>query len=148
VTIPGEHPWWKLRARLVVLLASSATFLFLLNLASEKMASRRSAERPTDQTALKDLDEMVVRTLTRLGVEQKNVRTRNVQTPNNVFSRVERKVQVPAEFPVLRFNQALGEDAALYNASVIGTERTKERQTSIHVVWKGKIVQTVVLISR
>jgi len=132
----------------VVLLASSSIFLFLLNLASEKMVSRRAAERPRDQTVLKNIDDVVSRTLAQFGVEEKTMRTRNVQTPNNVFSRVERRAQVPEDFSVLRFNQELGEGVSTANASVIGTERTKEGQTTIHVVWKGRIVQSIILISR
>ena len=148
MTISREHPRWKLRAGFVVILASSSIFLFLLNLASEKMVSRRAAERPSDQTVLKNIDDVVSRTLAQFGVEEKTMRTRNVQTPNNVFSRVERRAQVPEDFSVLRFNQELGEDVSAANASVIGTERTKEGQTTIHVVWKGRIVQTIILISR
>lgn len=132
----------------MVLLASSSIFLFLLNLASEKMVSRRAAERPRDQTVLKNIDDVVSRTLAQFGVEEKTMRTRNVQTPNNVFSRVERRAQVPEDFSVLRFNQELGEGVSTANASVIGTERTKEGQTTIHVVWKGRIVQSIILISR
>jgi hypothetical protein len=112
------------------------------------MVGRRVAERPSDQTVLKNIDDVVRRTLTQFGVEEKTMRTRNVQTPNNVFSRVERRAQVPEDFSVLRFNQELGEDVSTANASVIGTERTKEGQTTIHVVWKGRIVQTIILISR
>ena len=132
----------------MVLLASSSIFLFLLNLASEKMVSRRAAERPRDQTVLKNIDDVVSRTLAQFGVEEKTMRTRNVQTPNNVFSRVERSAQVPEDFSVFRFNQELGEDVSTANTSVIGTERTKEGQTTIHVVWKGRIVQSIILISR
>ena len=132
----------------MVLLASSSIFLFLLNLASEKMVGRRVAERPSDQTVLKNIDDVVRRTLTQFGVEEKTMRTRNVQTPNNVFSRVERRAQVPEDFSVLRFNQELGEDVSTANASVIGTERTKEGQTTIHVVWQGRIVQSIILIFR
>ncbi len=146
--ISGEHWGWKLQTRLAVLLASSAIFLFLLNLGSELMITRRAVQRPSDQTVLKNIDEIVGRTLVQFGIEEHVIRTQNVQTPNNVFSRVERRAQVPQDFSVLLFNQSLGESTAAYNVSVIGTERTKERQTAIHLVWKERIVQTVVLISR
>ena len=148
MTFSGVHSGQKVRIGLVILLASSVVVLFLLNIASEKMVSRRAAERPTDQTILKNLDEVVVKTLTQFGVEEKSIRTRNVQTPNNNFSRVERKALVAGDFSILRFNQSLGELVSQYKASVIGTEKTKERETTIHIVWNGRVVQSIVLISR
>ena len=126
-------------------LLGAAVLLGLLNMAADKMIARRLSPKPDEQAVLKKIDDVVEAALRELEPDRSKIRTRNVQTPGNAFSRVERSVRVAVDFLPLKFNQSLSHKLEFLGVRVIGSEKSKENITTLHLVRGGRIIQSIIL---
>ena len=77
------------------------------------------------------------------GIAAGGVRTRTIKDDDGTVFRSEQRIDVPVEFAALRFNYDLATRLHRAGARVVGTERVRERLTSLHVVRDGSTVWTL-----
>jgi len=82
------------------------------------------------------------------GIAPAEVRTRTIKDVDGTVLRTEQRVDVDGEFVALKFNHDLATRLRRAGARVVGTERVRERLTSLHVVHGGSTVWTLQFVLR
>jgi hypothetical protein len=134
----------RVRKRLIVLLASAAALLVLLNLAASRVEERTMHAPPPD--ARLSVIRMTVDSLLReRHIDPRTIRSRVITTSGQEKTRIERSVTVPPAFVSLEFNKALNQAIRPLNARVVASERPREGKILMHILLDGTVVQTVIV---
>jgi hypothetical protein len=84
--------------------------------------------------------------LTRYAIDRAEMKSWRVQGTGGRVFRFALGASVPADFPTLQLNRALGAALRPFDAGVFATERTKARTVTMHIVRDGVTVWSVSLV--
>ncbi len=135
---PAHLPLWK-GVTLAVLAAAGTCFL-LVEPSSLSMERHRG---PVDDGRIRATVERILR---ESGVTSAHVKTRKVTVRGTSFTRVEQRVQVPADFASILVNHALNSRLSPLGAHVVATERIIDATVTMHVVSGGHTIFSVAFI--
>jgi len=136
---PVHLPRWK--SVTLAVLAAAAVFFLAVEPSSVRSGSRRG---PVDTERIRAA---VDRLLREAGVPPAQVKTWKVKVQGSPFTRVEQRVQAPADFVSLLTNHTLDSRLAPLGAHVVATERTIDATVTMHIVTGGRTVHSIAFIS-
>jgi len=79
------------------------------------------------------------------GIPEKTIRLRKVTDRAGRLLRREYRIAVPKDFSSIEFNHALNRRVESAGARVMGTEQTRDRTVTLHVLQDDKTVMSVIL---
>ena len=82
------------------------------------------------------------------GIPEKAIRARKVSDRADHLLRKEYRIRVPKDFSSFEFNNALNRRVEQSGARVMGTEQTRDRTVTLHVLQGDKTVMSVILEHR
>ena len=82
------------------------------------------------------------------GIPEKAIRARKVSNRAGHLLRKEYRIPVPRDFSSFEFNNALNRRVEQSGARVMGTEQTRERTVTLHILQGDKTVMSVVMEHR
>ena len=82
------------------------------------------------------------------GIPEKAIRVRKVCDRSGHLLRTEYRIAVPKDFSSFEFNSALNRRVEQAGARVMGTEQTRDRTVTLHVLQGDKTVMSVIMEHR
>jgi hypothetical protein len=137
-----------MRQLLAGVLAASVVVLAVLYVAKPRSGGADESEESAWRQGAKEIDAVIDTMVGRHGIPPEWVRTWRVKVPGTPFFRVERRIWVPREFVVLRFNHELDQQLSGYGAKVVGLERTVQGTVTLHVIHNGVVVESLSFVPK
>jgi hypothetical protein len=135
---------WRLVA--VAILVAGGFVLFVGGRVSEKIEKKSAVRQAQARPLLQQINTVIDTLLLRHRIDRKWVKSWSVFTPGRRFIREERRIYVPPRFVSLDFNHDLSRELEPHNIRVVATERTRGMTVSMHIVFGGMVVETLVFV--
>jgi len=132
---------WRLSTAIVLALAALA--LFLLH-GTQKTGVSFPAEQEA-RPLMVQVDREIDTILARLKIQKEWIRKSEVAISGTTLTRTERKIMIPPDLLPVQVNLALSTMARKYNGRAIASENSRENSVSIHLEFRGMIMETVIL---
>jgi hypothetical protein len=93
------------------------------------------------------IDAEVDSILSRSQIKPDAIKKKIINTTDPEIKRIERKINMQEDFPVLELNKSLNSMAQKYGGRAIGSENPKEKSVTIHIKLDKYIIETIILRS-
>jgi hypothetical protein len=102
----------------------------------------KGQQRPTVSSVL---DEQLTAVCAQFGIPGKSIRLRKVSDREGHLLRKEHRIAVPEDFSSFEFNNALSRRVEQYGARIMGTEQSRDRTVTLHVIQDDKTLMSIIL---
>ena len=126
-----------------VILAGATLVVFLMERRRDPPPGPAPAPQPAE--AIARLDAGIDTVLSRFGMGPGAVKKRVIELPGGLFTRTERRAEVPDSVALVSVNAALNAMAGLHGARAVASEEPKFRTVTVHIELGGTVVHTIVL---
>jgi hypothetical protein len=138
------------RTRIIIALALAGVAI-LLGIVSFRLSSRAGSDAPAKRPVDKQLSSegQITRGVEAVCAEYKvpanAMRSRQIKDGKGNVLRTEYRLRLPKDFSSAEFNQALNRKVEPWGARVVGTERTRDRTVTLHVIREDETIISVIL---
>jgi hypothetical protein len=138
------------RTRIILALALAGVAI-ILGVIFIRVSTRAGADTPAKRPAGKQLsgEEQIARGVEAVCAEYNvpagAIRSRRIKDGNGNGLRTEYRLRVPKDFSAAEFNRTLNQKVEPWGAHVLGTERTRDRTVTLHVIRDDETIVSVIL---
>lgn len=127
-----------------IVFGSAAIVLFFLNLARVKTEPHLFSKEDW-RVALTRVDRDIDSAFVRNGISPDQWKKKVIPIEGAGFSRIERRLEVPAETEYLLVNMELNRLVRAHGARAIGSENSKDHLFTLHIRMGGFVIQSIIV---
>lgn len=136
-----------IRIFVVILLALALLLHFLLNNNDTKQTiEHKKTESP--KYSIADVDSVVDKVLYKFHISKNQIKRNEIRFAEIDFVRIEKRINVMNDSLSLLINLELKQMMDYYGLKVSGTENFKEKITTLYIIDKGTVLQSIGLKSK
>lgn len=132
-----------IRIFVVILLVLVIFFYFLLNDSTDIEQTFKQNKTESLKYSLTDVDSAVDKVLSKFRVSKNQMKRNEIRFAETDFVRIEKRINVPNDSLSLLMNLELKQMMDDYGLKVSGTENFKEKITTLYIIDKGTILQSI-----
>lgn len=137
-----------IRIFVVILLALAIFFYFLLNKSHDIEQTFKQQNTKLLKYSLADVDSVVDYVLSKFNITKSQIKRNQIRFAETDFIRIEKRINLQNDSLSLLINLELKQNMYDYGLRVSGTENFKEKITTLYILDKGTILQSIAFKSK
>lgn len=137
-----------IRIFVVILLALAIFFYFLLNKSHDIEQTFKQQNTKLLKYSLADVDSVVDYVLSKFNITKSQIKRNQIRFDETDFVRIEKRINLQNDSLSLLINLELKQNMYDYGLRVSGTENLKEKITTLYILDKGTILQSIAFKSK
>lgn len=137
-----------IRIFVVILLALAIFFYFQLNKSHDIEQTFKQQNSKSLNYSLAEVDSVVDQVLSKFNITKSQIKRNQIRFTETDFTRIEKRINIQNDSLLLLINLELKQKMYDYRLRVSGTENLKEKITTLFILDKGTIFQSIAFKSK